>query len=58
MVLVREGFTIGAVASIVDCSTSAVNRSLRRMANTGDVVDLLRSGRPATYSETLKLELI
>ncbi|MEA3387428.1 MAG: IS630 family transposase, partial [Patescibacteria group bacterium] len=58
VVLTRQGFTISAVASIIGCSTSKVNRSRQRMADTGDVSDLPRSGRPATYSETLKLELI
>ncbi len=58
VVLTRNGFTISAIASMVGCSTSTVSRSRRRMADTGDVADLLRSGRPSIYSETLKLELI
>ena len=58
VVLTRKGFTISAVASIVGCTISTVSRSRQRMADTGDVVDLPRSGRPPIYSETLKLELI
>ena len=57
-VLIRNGFTTSAVAALVGCSLSTVSRSCRRMADTGDVVDLPRSGRPVIYSETLKLELI
>ena len=58
VVFTRKGFTISAVASIVGCSISTVSRSRQRMADTGNVVDLPRSGRPAIYSETLKLKLI
>lgn len=57
-VLTRNGFTASATAALVGCSISTVSRSGRRMADTGDVSDLPRSGRPAIYSETLKLELI
>ena len=57
-VLIRNGFTTSAVAALVGCSISTVSRSCRRMADTGDVVDLPRSGRPVIYSETLKLKLI
>ncbi|MCD6150614.1 MAG: IS630 family transposase [Deltaproteobacteria bacterium] len=58
VILTRNGFTISAVASIIGCSISTVSRCRRRMDDNGDVADLLRSGRPAIYSETLKLELI
>ena len=58
VILTHNGFTINAVASIIGCSTSTISRSLRRIADTGDVADLLRSGRPTIYSETLRLELI
>ena len=58
VVLTNKGFTIIAAASIVGCSTFTVSRCRRRMVDTGDIADLLRSGRPATCSETLKLELI
>lgn len=58
VVLTRKGFTASAVAAFIGCSISTVSRSCRRMADTGNVVDLPRSGRPAIYSETLKLKLI
>ncbi len=57
-VLVNKGFTVSTVASLVGCCVSTVSRSLKRMTDTGDVVDLLRSGRPTIYHETFKLELI
>ncbi len=56
--LVNQGYAVNAVATLVGCCLSTVVRSLQRMANTGDVIDLRRSGCPATYSETFKLELI
>ena len=58
VILTNKGFTVGAVATLVGCGTSTIDRSLKRMTNTGDVVDLPRSGRPAIYSETSRLELI
>jgi len=58
VVLTNKGFAISAVAAFVGCCISTVVRSLKRMGDTGDVTDLPRSGRPATYSETFKLELI
>jgi len=57
-VLLNKGFTISTIASLVGCCISTVSRSLKRMTDTGDVVDLSRSGRPAIYHETFKLELI
>ncbi len=56
--LTSKGHSINAVATLVGCSMSTVARSLKRMSDIGDVVDLPRSGRPATYSESFKLELI
>ncbi len=58
IVLLKNGFTAKTVASLVGCSISTVIRSLKRMNDTGNVVDLPRSGCPAIYTETLKLELI
>jgi len=58
VVLANKGFTVSAVATLVGCCTSTVARSIKRIKNTGDVVDLPRSGRPALYPETFKLELI
>jgi len=58
VVLANKGLTISAVAGLVGCGVSTVSRSLERIVNTGDIVDRPRSGRPATYSETFKLELI
>ena len=57
-ILANKGFTVSNVATLVGCGISTVTRSLKRMTNTGYVVDLPRSGRPATYSDTFKLELI
>jgi transposase len=58
VVLANKGLTVSAVAGLVGCGVSTVSRSLERIVNTGDIVDRPRSGRPATYSETFKLELI
>ena len=40
------------------CCVSTVARSLKRMTDFGSVNTFPRSGRPAVYSETFKLELI
>ncbi len=56
--LVNYGFSLCAVATIVGYSISSVGRTLKRMNETGDVLDLPRSGRPARYTEELKLKLI
>jgi transposase len=58
VVLANKGLSASAVATLVGCCISTVTRSLKRMRDTGDVVELPRSGRPALYSETFKLELI
>ncbi len=52
------GFTAEVVAELVGCGESTVRRTLRRMSDTGDIASSTRSGRPAIYSETFKLELI
>ncbi|NQT59323.1 MAG: IS630 family transposase [Bacteroidetes bacterium] len=39
------------------CAESTVYRNLRRKGDTGNIVDLTRSGRPARYPETCKLAL-
>jgi len=57
VVLASNVLTINAAATFTGCSVSTVSRSLRRMKNTGDVCDLLRTGRPAVYSDTCKLKL-
>lgn len=57
VVLANKGFTVSAVAELVGCGVSTVSRRLERIVNTGDIIDLPRSGRPAIYSETFKLEL-
>ncbi len=56
--LAKKGFAVGAVAAIVGCSIPTVIRSLKRMTATSELADFPRSGRPAIYSETFKLELI
>jgi transposase len=58
VILANKGFTFSNVSTLVGCCISTVGRSLRRKTGTGNVVDLPRSGRPAIYSETFKLELI
>jgi transposase len=57
-ILVTNGFTARATASITGCSISTVSRSHRRMITSGDIKDLPRSGCTGIYSETFKLELI
>lgn len=54
----NKGFSVNAAAAIVGCGLSTVKRGLQRLAETGNMDDLPRSGRPAIYSETFKLELI
>ncbi len=56
--LVSHGLTLSNVATLVGCSITTVNRSLKRMSDTGHVSDCIRSGRPATYSQALRLKLI
>ena len=58
VVLANHGLTLCTVATLVGYSISSVNRSLQRMNDTGHVFDRIRSGRPALYSEELRLELI
>ncbi|NQU63788.1 MAG: IS630 family transposase [SAR324 cluster bacterium] len=58
VVLVNNGYTLSGVAALIGCGASTVNRVLRRMADTGTVIDLPRSGSPAIYSEMVKLKLI
>ncbi len=58
VVLTNQGLAVNAVSKLVGCCVSTVTRSLKRMTDTGDVTNLPRSGRPAVYSETFKLELI
>jgi transposase len=57
VVLANNVLSISASAALTGYSVSTVSRSLRRMKNTGDVSDLLRTGRPAVYSDTCKLKL-
>ena len=56
--LVNHGIGLYTVATIVGYSISSVSRTLKRMNEAGDVLDLPRSGRPALYVEELKLKLI
>jgi transposase len=50
------GYAFNAAAMLAGCSVSTVARSIKRMNNTGDLTERSRSGRPAIYSETFKLE--
>ncbi len=56
--LVTHGVTLCAAATFVGCSLSTVSRSIKRINEVGNVADYKRSGRPAVYSEELRLELI
>ncbi len=56
--LATHGVTLCAAATFVGCSISTVSRSIKRINETGNVSDYERSGRPALYSEELRLELI
>ncbi|HID02230.1 MAG TPA: helix-turn-helix domain-containing protein, partial [Desulfobacterales bacterium] len=56
--LATHGVTLRAVATFVGCSIATVSRSIKRMNEVGNVTDCERSGRPALYSEELRLELI
>lgn len=56
--LVAHGMTLYAAATFVGCSISTVSRSIKRINEVGSVADYERSGRPALYSEELRLELI
>jgi len=58
IVIASKGFSVSAVATLVGCCTSTVARSIKHIRDTGDIFDLPRSGRPALYPETFKLELI
>lgn len=49
---------MGTIADFTQFSRSKVIRILRRLMDTGNVAVLPRSGRPALYKETFKLELI
>ena len=51
-ILVTNGFTARATASITGCSISTVIRSHRYMMKSGDIKDLPRSGCTGIYSET------
>jgi len=56
--LATHGVTLCAAATFVGCSISTVSRSIKRINEVGNVADYERSGRPALYSEELRLELI
>ena len=51
-------FTIHSIVNFTQFSESKVYRILRRFKRIKDVADYSRSGRPALYQETFKLELI
>jgi len=56
--LATYGVTLCTAATFVGCSISTVSRSIKRINEIGNVSDYERSGRPALYSEALRLELI
>ena len=56
--LATHGVTLCTAATFVGCSISTVSRSIKRIKEVGNVTDYERSGRPAIYSEELRLELI
>jgi len=59
MVALRVSETpVRAVASLVGCSASTVQRWTRRRIETIDLYDRPRSGRPEHYSETTRLKTV
>lgn len=56
--LANAEWTITAAATLAGCSRSTASRSLQRMATTGMLDDLPRSGRPRVYSAAFELRLI
>lgn len=56
--LVSHGATLCAAATFVGCSILTVRRSIKRLHEVGNIADDKRPGRPALYSEALRLELI
>jgi len=56
--LVIHGVAICVAATFVGCSASTARRTVKRKQVVGNVSDYKRSGRPALYSEELRLELI
>ena len=56
--LANAEWTISAAATLAGCSRSTASRSLQRMATTGTVDDLPRSGRPRVYAVAFELRLI
>ena len=55
--LTNNRLTISAAAIFIGCSVSTVSRSIKRMSEVGNLIDLPRSGCPATYSPAFNLEL-
>jgi len=47
-----------AIAKALRCSIGSVHRWIRRVRETGSVRDLARSGRPAIYSQEIKMRLV
>ena len=47
-----------AIGVFMDCSVHTVHRWIRRGAQTSDLSDLPRSGRPATYTEDIALKVV
>ncbi len=54
-ILANEGFTLNAISIFIGCSISTTTRSLKSVSI---IDDCSHSGCPATYSETIKLQLI
>ena len=57
-VLAQGGVEAAPIAVFVGCSVSTVRRWILRDAETGDLRDLPRSGRPATYTEDIALKVV
>jgi transposase len=58
VILANAEFTIHSIVNFTQFSESKIYRILRRFKRIKDVADYSRSGRPALYQETFKLELI
>jgi len=56
--LAEAGVEKHAVGIFMDCSVHTVHRWIRRGAQTSDLMDLPRSGCPATYAEDVALKVV
>lgn len=58
LALAEAGVTDKAIGNFMDCSIDTVRRWIRRGAQTDDLKDLPRSGRPTVYAEEVALKVV